>query len=430
MYSTAPPTLTPVQQDSVSVLPPTGSSSDVTALTPLGVYTAGPLASTDYLVGAADQVAYTYNKLAGNQLDIELGVSNIYAFYEMATLEYSYIVNMHQAENSLNSYLGSLTSSFDQDGNIKAGTLSSSLGGVNPSLVYPKYDFGYSRQIWKGIAEEVVLNGAHDLYSASVDAIPNQQDYDLQAAVEALPQFTGSVGTKRIRITKVYYKSARASWRFYGYYGGLAGVGGMGMGMGGFGQYANNSDFQMAPVWENKLQAIQYENTISTRLSHFSYELHNNKLRIYPTPQSNYYGVSKIWFKFTIPEDGPWDNLAEDPSLTGVNNFNTLPFPNISYESINSMGKDWIRNFAFYLSLETLGYVRSKFSTIPIPNQPLTLNGPELLRIGKEEQVRLRDQLKVYLDKMTYSELMNKQSEMSEKNQGIITKIPLPIYVK
>lgn len=426
MYSSAPPVLTPVQQDSVSVLPPTGSSVEVASLTPLGVYTSGPLLSADYAVGAADQVSYTYNKLGGNLLDIELGVSNIYAFYEMAVLEYSYILNMHQAENSLNSYLGSLTSSFDQDGNIKAGALSSSLGGVSPSLVYPKFDFGYSKQMWKGVAEEVVLNGTTDLFSASVDTIVNQQDYDLQAAVEAMPEFAGSVGTKRIRITRVFYKSARASWRFYGYYGGLAAIGGFHS----YGQWANNSDFQVTPVWENKLQAQQYENMISTRLSHFSYELHNNKLRIYPTPQENYFGVHKIWFQFTVPQDGPWDNLEEDPSLTGVNNVSTLPFPNIPYGNINSMGKDWIRNYAFYLSLETLGYIRSKLSSIPIPNQTVTLNGPELLRIGKEEQARLRDQLKAYLDKLTYSELLNKQSEMTEKNQVIISKIPLPIYVK
>lgn len=425
-YSTAAPTLVPVQTDSVSVLPEFGSVTDVVSMTPLGVYTSGPLYSADYISGAADQVTYTYRRLGGNIMDIELQPSNIYSFYEMACLEYSYIINMHQAENSLNSYLGSMTSSFDQDGNMKSGSLSSSLNGVNPSSVYPRYNFGYTRQMMLGTANEIALNGSYTLYSASVDTVQNQQDYDLQAAVEALPELSGSVGDKRIRITKVYYRSPRATWRFYGYYGGLTAVGNFA----NYGQWADDSSFEVIPVWQNKLQAQQYENAMYTRLSHFSYELHNNKLRIYPVPQDFYYGIKKIWFEFVIPEDGPWDDINGDKTLTGVNNVNSLPFPNIPYESINSMGKDWIRNYAFSLSLETLGYVRSKLSSIPIPGGEVTLNGPELLRIGKEEQARLRDQLKEYLDKLTYSEMLSKQSEMTDSNKNIISAIPLPIYVK
>lgn len=419
--STAPPILTPETQDSVSVLPPTGSHSDVPGMVSLGVYTdlASPLYSPEFISGAVDQVSYTYNKLAGNILDIELHPQNVYSHYEEAVLEYSYIVNMHQAENSLSSLLGSPSGSFDQDGNLISGSISN----TEVNTVYPNFSFGYARNIAESVATEAALNGTWTEYSASVAVVPNQQDYDLQAAVEAMPEFSGSVGDKRIRITKVFFMSPRAIWRFYGYYGGLTTVGNFH----NYGQWADDASFEIIPVWQNKLQAMQYENAIYTRLSHFSYEIKNNKLRIYPVPASASIGPNRIWFRFYIPKAG-WEDDG-DPARYGVNNFNTLPFANIKYTSINSMGKEWIRAYAFALSLESLGYVRSKISTIPIPGNSVTLNGPELLRQGKEDQDKLKDQLKEWLEKMTYSSLMEKEKDMMENAKNMINHVPLPIFV-
>jgi hypothetical protein len=96
------PVLSPKQNTSPVVLPSTGSTTDVSAGVPLGMYTG----SVDFLSGAASQVAYTYRKLGGDVLDIELSSSNVYANYEEAVLEYSYLVNTHQAKNILSSILG------------------------------------------------------------------------------------------------------------------------------------------------------------------------------------------------------------------------------------------------------------------------------------------------------------------------------------
>ena len=87
------PTLTPASEVSAIVLPATGSTSFVASKCPIGVYTA----SVDFLSGASDQVAYTYQKLGGDILDIELTTGSVYAAYEEAVLEYSYILNMHQS---------------------------------------------------------------------------------------------------------------------------------------------------------------------------------------------------------------------------------------------------------------------------------------------------------------------------------------------
>ena len=70
-----------------------------------------------------------------------------------------------------------------------------------------------------------------------------------------LPSTSGSafsyynvVGKNKIAISKIYYKTKTANWRFYGYYGGLNTVGNLGT----YGQYADDSTFQVIPAWQNK----------------------------------------------------------------------------------------------------------------------------------------------------------------------------------
>ena len=130
------PSLTPKSTSNKVILTSTGSSGDVTSTLPYGIYSD----SFDFISGAVDQVAHTYKKLGGDVLDIELTTGNIYASYEEAVLEYSYIINSHQAKNTLSDYLGSMTGTFDHDGELKAGELSSSLSGAGGiSLKYPRF---------------------------------------------------------------------------------------------------------------------------------------------------------------------------------------------------------------------------------------------------------------------------------------------------
>jgi hypothetical protein len=77
------PNLNPASTSNANILPVTGAASNVSTTLPFGIY-AG---STAFLSGAADQVAYTYKKLGGDVLDIELAEGNVYAAYEEAVLE-------------------------------------------------------------------------------------------------------------------------------------------------------------------------------------------------------------------------------------------------------------------------------------------------------------------------------------------------------
>lgn len=544
------PTLTPASTLSAIVLPSAGDTTRVNAAVPYKIYSdeTSPMYSGAFVSGAVDQVSYVYKKLGGDVLDLEITEGNVYAAYEESVLEYSYLINLHQATNVLSDALGNTTGSFDSKGNLQPGALSSSLDGAHVALKYPKFDYSMTRRIGEGVGAEIGLNGSVQ-YSASFDINPGTQDYDLQqiigsrqntaasgsftfsqapanadtitlldtdnrtvkfkfdttvntSAPNATPAVIGiddanngnaaanaaSVATlivaainnnnhlqvtaaidgadpkkvnltqtrggtggntsitessaaitavnfaggedefpygskidgKRILIKKVFYKTPHAMWRFFGYYGGLNVVGNLH----NYGQFSDDSTFQLIPAWHNKAQAMAFEDAIYTRMSHYSYELKNNKLRLHPRPYSG--GPSKMWIEFSIPTD-VWD--SEDKSVDGVNNMNTLPVANLPYININSIGKQWIRRFALALCKETLGQVRSKFNSVPIPGESVTLNGTALLSEAKDEQNKLRDELKQTLAELTYAKLAEQDASLSENAEKVLDKVPNYIFV-
>jgi len=393
--------------------------------------------SEDFVSGAAFQVAYVYKKLGGDVVDIELTTANVYAAYEEAVLEYSYIVNLHQSKNMLSDALGDATGTFDHMGAIKSGALSSSLGDSRVELKYPRYQFSYSKKVGDGMASVAGFGGTVRQYSASFAPKSNQQDYDLQTIIETastdgkddggnVVDFADKVGNKRVVVTRVFYKSPRAMWRFYGYYGGINMVGNMST----YGMYADDSTFELVPTWQNKMQAIMYEDAIYTRTSHYSYELIDNKLKLYPNPST--WGMSekdRIWVRFYVDSNSWDDDGRYESGAQGVNNMNTLPFGNIPYENINAIGKQWIRKYSLALCKEMLGQIRGKFAMLPIPGESVTLNHAELLSQAKDEQQQLKDKLMEILKEMEYTALAKQDSEKADSAQATLKNSPLPIFV-
>jgi hypothetical protein len=547
----AVPTLTPASTTSAIVLTSAGVLTDVNTACPYKIYSQDgtDLYSDQFVSGAVDQVAHVFKKLGGDVLDIELTTGNVYAAYEEAVLEYSYIVNVHQATNILSDALGNQTGSFDHKGILEAGDLSSSLGGKHVALTYPKFDYAMTRRIAEGVSAEIGLKGG-TTYSGSFDIVADKQDYDLQTILEE-PSNTGATGSvtivgidgdafnettvtitstdgtrkiyefsddagggapatlsenriavkvgnddsapniasrlqtaiqhalghngkivvsrasavltltqakggdtgntaivstagalatkvdftggatatpyaekidgKKILIKKVYYKTPHAMWRFFGYYGGLNVVGNLH----NYGQFSDDSTFQLVPTWHNKAQALAFEDAIYTRMSHFSYEIRNGSLlRIYPIPRGA--SPSSMWVEFSIPED-VW--AGDDKSITGVNNLNTLPMGNLPYNSINAIGKQWIRRYALAICKEMLGQIRSKFGGVPIPGDNVTLNGDALLGQAKEEQSALREELKTTLAELTYAKMAESDAGMLENSQKALQQVPNYIFV-
>ena len=432
------PTLSPSSSVSAVVLPATASLTDVTSTTlPFNIYndTTSTLYSDDFITGAVDQVAYTYKKLGGDVLDIELTKENVFAAYEESVLEYSYIVNIHQAKNVLGDMLGNTTGTFDHDGQLVAeGVLTSSLGSgadaEQVALKYPSVRFEYAKRVGLGVGAAVGVGGDQTEYSASFDTEEKKQDYDLQdiiysASIDSsnsdFPWYQ-KIDNSKVTIKQVYYKTPQAIWRFYGYYGGLNTVGNLQT----YGQWADDSQFQIVPVWQNKQQAQSFEDAIYTRNSHYSFELKNNKLRIFPSATS--VAPSKMWVKFTVKRDAWEEDDDRSIGADGVNNMNTLPFANLPYRNINSIGKQWIRRFALSLAKEMLGQVRGKFGSIPIPGESVTLNGDALISQAQTEQEKLREELKTVLDELTYAKLAERDAAVADSVNKVQERIPLPVF--
>jgi hypothetical protein len=426
------PNFSPVSQMSKIILPPTGNTENVSNTTlPFGVYVSQEYWDENqinaYKTGSVEQVAFTYKKLGGDVLDIELVETQIHAAYEEACLEYSYIINIHQAKNSLPFLLGQQTGSFNSDGQL---TGSNAQDLANASLAFPKMQFAYAKNLSLAVNTLVGVNGDEPVYSASFDITPGSQDYDLQKIVSSSAALNGwKVDGKRINILKVYYKTAAASWNFYGYFGGLNVVGNLST----YGQYADDSTFEVIPAWQNKLQAMAYKDAIKTRVSHWSYQLRNNILRLFPVPNSS--SPLKFWFDFTV-ESNAWQQTTLSGSIDnastnigGINNMNTLPFQNLPYDKINSIGKQWIRRFALATAKEMLGHVRSKFDKVPIPGDSVTLNGDKLLTEGKEEKEKLREELRTQLAEMIYTKLGEDSAKIMEDASKTQQYIPNLIYV-
>ena len=108
-------------------------------------------------------------------------------------------------------------------------------------------------------------------------------------------------------------------------------------------------------------------------------------------------------------------------------NADNLPWNNISYAGINSIGRQWIRQYTFALSKEVLGLVRSKFGSIPIPNGDLQLNGSDLLSQAQSEKEKLITNLKEMLDSMTYDKLLEGQAAEVGNMQTILKAVPIPL---
>ena len=415
------PKLTPESKTSAIALPVTGTLSRVAMELPFGIYES----DNDFLTGAVDQVSFTYKMLGGDVLDIEITEHNVYAAYEIATLEYSNIVNMHQSKNVLSDLIGQSTASFDSHGEV--------IDGESLTMIYPPFQVGLAKQVALKASEEANVGGDLTHYSASVSVEPGKQEYNLQKILLEQSQISGSnffglVEGNKISIRKIYYKSPRAMWRFYGYYGGLNTVGNLST----YGMYADDATFEVIPAWQNKLQAMNYEDSIYTRISHYSYEIRNNILRIFPYPEAD--ELQKIWIEFVIPDAFSLSSqqsggVPVNGNAQGVNNMNTLPFANIPYKNINSIGKQWIRRYALAVSKEMLGQVRSKFSTVPIPGESINLNGTELLSQAKEEQNALKEELKTVLNEMTYEKLSETTAGMFDSASRVLEKFPLKIFV-
>ena len=143
--------------------------------------------------------------------------------------------------------------------------------------------------------------------------------------------------------------------------------------------------------------------------------------RIYPIPTTD----TKLFLRIRQYPD-PTSPSYKDDTIHGVSNMSNLPFGNVQYNRINSIGRQWIRSYTVAISMEQLGYIRGKFGSIPVPNSDVTLNSSDLITNGRTDRDELKTKLREMLESMTYDKLIEIQSVRSENIQKQLKYVPIP----
>ncbi len=380
------------------VLDLTASFSDVLTPTPFAIYDT----TTAFQSDADGIVTLINSKLGGNVLDVELTNKDVYGCFEQSVLEYSAMVNSYHAKSVLADIIGSPT-----------GSLSGSENKV------PRLDLALAKRRASAYSSEALVGGSKPLYSGSITLEIGKQNYDLKALMSGSGQMLAG---ERAELREVFHFSPTAAYRFFDTTSAINYL----HNEFSFESFTPETIFYLLPIWEDILRAQQLEVSHKVRRSNYSFNLVNNVLKLYPVP-TRAVPLFFTYFK-SSPTDDPFDS-SDDPLTDGVSNLSNVPFGNISYDRINSMGKHWIRRYALALSKEVLGYVRGKVSTVPIPNGDLTLNGPQLVADGKQEQLTLKEELRMLLDSMTYDTLAQQERDQAEALQDQLAKVPLGIFM-
>ena len=375
-----------------------GSSTFQPGDTPFGFYDYDPQFQID-----ADKFAkFAAQRLGYPLVEVELQDINFYTALEDAVTTYGNELYAYQVAENLLTFQGNPQTIGPANNRVIQDNMA--------SVVRLSQQYG----------EEAGVGGTVSYKTGSLDLVAGQQNYDMnQWALD-----NGIQG--RIEIKRVFYEAPPAITRYFDPYAGT-GTGMMQMlDSFGWGSYSPAINFMLMPINYDlqKIQAIELNDQI--RKSQFTFELVNNNLRIFPIPLGG--GRQKLRFEYILESDR---NMPYTPS-TGqdmITNASNVPYENPIYRQINSIGRSWIFEYALALSKEMLGYVRGKYSTLPIPGSEVTLNQADLISAATSERTALIDRLRTYFDTTSRKTLLANKAEEAQSQMTILNDVPMTIFI-
>lgn len=386
--------------------------------TPFGFFDS----DTQFQTEADGMVTFVKRKLGDDVLSVELTKKEIWSCFEEACCEYSRLVHEMKIQSELINVLGLPTGSTDL------------------TNIYPQQSLEFLVRLAQPYATEAFMGGNYDAQLGYIDLIPGVQDYDIYASVKDavsgsnlwLSVPSGSRG--KMRIVEVYHFEPSAGQSS------LLNASNMTNFLAtnfNYESYVNSTVFYVLPVFEDILRRGMLETATRVRRSQYSYEILGSKLRIFPIPLMSSNQPNRLYLRAYLKPNNPLasniggtlslSGSSGDSSLYGISGPSNVPLNNLPYSTITQPGRQWIRQYTFALAKEILGLIRSKFQSIPIPNADLQLNGEALRTDGRDDQVRLRDQMKEWLAKLTNQALMESQVSLAQSLQSQLKLIPFPI---
>jgi hypothetical protein len=377
----------------------TGNSVFFPGITPFGFYDN----DLDFQADADRVARYCANRLGYPLVDVELDSGSFYTCFEEAVTVYGNIIYQWQIQNNYLSLEGTTTGS-----NLNNALVTSNLGGVI--------------RIAQNYGAEAGVGGYVTWYTGSLPLSAGIQDYDLTAwASSSLTLAPGD----DIEIKRIFYEPPPAIVRMFDPL--------VGSGIGvqsllesfGFGNMSPGVNFMIMPVSFDvqRIQAIEFNDQV--RRSGYSFELRNNKLRIFPIPNYD----SNLIFHYVLQSErnNPVVNAGASGSL--ITNPSNVPYANPIYGQLNTVARSWIYEYTLASSKEVLGYVRGKYTTIKIPNDEVTMNQDALITSATTEKQNLIERLKNYLDSTSRVKQLENKANESDFMQNQLNKVPMQIYI-
>lgn len=348
----------------------------------------------------ADKVAdYCARSVGYPIMEVELQDLNFWAAFEESTTKFTTMVNMYNAKDYI------LT--------LQGTSKNTNLSGRNIQT-----NLGRAIEMSKTYGTEAGSGGTVDWKRGKIAVNTVSQSYDLDALWTDV-----SESGKRIEVKRVYHNEDPAIVRYFdpqtdtgrGTQTMLEGF--------GWGSYSPAVSFLVMPMYADllRMQAIELNDQI--RKSSFSFEIQNNKLRLFPIPEKEY----TLYFDYVVVEE------RNDPLNTptgSISDLSNVPYDRIQFGEINDIGVQWIYEYTLAVSKEMLGLVRSKYSTVPIPGSEATLNGAELIAQGRETKTQLLTDLKELLLSMGRETTMQAEATIATALQQQLAKVPNLIYIK
>jgi len=374
----------------------TGTSTFSAGQTPFGFYDHQIDFQTD-----SDKVSdFCARRLGYPLADVELQSGSFYTAFEEAITIYGNELYAYKVRENYLSLQGA-SSLTETNGQLISPTLANV---VNISEQY---------------GEEAGVGGNVTWYSGSLSLKGGKQTYNMNEWAQANANLAAN---DSIEIKRVFYEAPPAITRYFDPYAGT-GTGMIDMmDSFGWGSYSPAINFLMMPINYDLqvMQAIEFNDTI--RRSNYSFELINNNLKVFPIPNSN----GHLWFEYIKKSEraNPYSN-----GTNKITNVSEVPFSNPDYNLINSIGRQWIFEMTLAIAKEILGYIRGKYSTIPIPDADVTLNQSDLLSSATADRAALVERLRAYFDETSRDKLLERRSLEGDYLEKELNKVPYTIFI-
>ena len=380
-------------------------SAYTTGQTPHGIYDADSEFQSDSLTVCK----YVSRKLGHPVMQLEFNSGSIYACLEEAVSEYSQQINHYNTKNWMWEHYGNTdtTTGMSSTGSHQAET---PVGGLSLFTLAEQY------------GQAVNVGGNTTMFTGSITLSSSKQVYDLTS--EATLESSVTTANPMV-VQRVFNEGPAAISKFYdpfaGAYDNIELLDSFGMG-----SVSPAVSYIMRPISYDLARANAIETNDKVRKSAYSFELVNNKIRIFPLPKNSDDG-GKIYFHYY--RRGDMTDVTHTKTSGKVSDPSNIPYKFITYNEINSMGRNWIRKYTLALSKELLGIIRSKYASMPLPNGEVSLDGEALKSEGREEKANLDEELKEFFEAVSKKEQATTEQEVANAQQEVLNKAPLKIYI-